>query len=305
MTSNVIDRRSLFLTATASTLGAAGPLSAQVTTAGVPVTSPWTEQGFVIRPGMRIHFASVGSGPVVVLVHKLGGWISDWRHIAPALAKSHRVIAIDAPGHGESTVAGKPPYIVSMAESAANIIAALDELGIDQFAYVGNSMGGCIGACIAALWPDRVTRLGLLSVALYEKHARDKLDTLEPPGTWGPNDEPLSRPFEVQRERFGIVDRDVYEEQIASRAKAGPWVRPSQRGVAGGGVIDYLARAECPVLLMYGERGTNYDGFEGPGLKRAKRARSVHIPNAGSFAQQENPRATEKIILDFLAEKAG
>ncbi|MCB2109371.1 MAG: alpha/beta hydrolase, partial [Rhodobacteraceae bacterium] len=67
----------------------------------------------------------------------------------------------------------------------------------------------------------------------------------------------------------------------------------------------YLARVECPVLLMYGERGSDYQNFEKPGLATAKRARSVHIPNGGSFAHQDNPQATAKVIVDFLAEKEG
>ena len=90
--------------------------------------------------------------------------------------------------------------------------------------------------------------------------------------------------------------------KIDSRKKAGPWVRPAQRGVARGGVIDYLAQVQCPTLLMYGERGQNYEKYEKPGLATAKKARSIHIPNAGSFAQMDNPRTTEKIILEFLSE---
>jgi pimeloyl-ACP methyl ester carboxylesterase len=251
---------------------------------------------------MQIHYAILGEGPPLVLLHKLGGWIADWRHVAPALARHHRVIAFDSPGHGDSVVQGKVPYLLSLPESAAILLSVLDELGIERFSLVGNSLGGCIGVCMAALWPARIERLGLLSVALYPVIPRAALDGLEPAGTWGPNDAPLPRPFAEQQKRFGMKDIAIYDEQVASRAKAGPWVRAAQRGVAAGGVIDYLARVTAPTLLMYGERGSDYQQYEKPGLATAKHARSVHIPDAGAFAQMDNPRATEEIILEFLAE---
>jgi len=282
-------------------------LSGALAVSSLPVSAasaPWTKEGFVQRAGAQIHYVEAGSGPPLVLMHKLGGFVADWRHVVPALAKTHRVIAIDSPGHGDSKVEGRPPYLLSLKESAATILTALDEMGVDKFAIVGNSLGGCIAVCMAALWPERVTHLGLLSVALYPVIPRAELDGLEPPGTWGPNDEPQNRPWEVMRDRFGIVDKSTYDEQVAGRAKAGPWVRPAQRGVANAGVIDYLARVTAPTLLMYGVHPNQYHEYEKPGLAVMKRGRSVHIPNAGAFAQQDNPRDVEKIILEFIAKGA-
>lgn len=288
-------RTAISLAAAATTAGRA---AAQPAPAG-----PWAKEGKIQRPGMSIHYVELGSGPPLVLLHKLGGWVSDWRHVAPALAQHYRVIALDSPGHGESTVEGPVPYILGLPESAATVLAVLDELGVGTFSMVGNSLGGCIAVCLAALWPARVRRLGLLSVALYPVIPRSALETLEPPGTWGPNGEPIARPFPDLQKRFGITDVSIYNEQVASRAKAGRWVRAAQRGVANAGVIDYLGHVQCPTLLMYGALGFDYQEYEKPGLAAAKRGRSVHIPAAGSFAQQDNPRATENIILDFLAEK--
>ena len=302
MIESSLDRRAVLFTTAALAMGTMNSSRAAYSGDSQAPAAPWAEEGFIRRPGMQIHYTSMGNGPPLILLHKLGGWIADWRHVAPALAKHYRVIAIDSPGHGESIVDGEVPYLMSLPESAAIILAALDELGVGSFSLVGNSLGGCIGVCMAALWPKRVTRLGLLSVALYPVVPRASLDSLETQGTWGPNNEPLSRSFAVQKERFGIEDIEVYNEQIDSRKKAGPWVRPAQRGVARGGVIDYLAQVQCPTLLMYGERGQNYEKYEKPGLATAKKARSIHIPNAGSFAQMDNPRTTEKIILEFLSE---
>src|ERR1041384_2217200 len=52
------------------------------------------------REGVR--YLAAGSGPPVVLVHGLGGAAGNWLRVAPALARSHRVIVPDLPGHGGS-----------------------------------------------------------------------------------------------------------------------------------------------------------------------------------------------------------
>lgn len=264
--------------------------------------APWTGEGFVERAGLRLHYVTLGEGPPLVLLPKLGGWVADWRHVAPALAKSHQVIAFDPPGHGDSTVKGPPPQVQSLPESAAAIMAALDTLGIDRFDLVGNSLGGCISVVMAALWPKRVGKLVLLSVALGTLRDRATIiagDAKTVGTTWGPGDQPLVRPFEETAKIFGFTDRAVHEEQNASRAKAGPWVRASFLGVGTGGVVTYLPRITAPTLLIYGVRG-GYHEYREPGLAGLKDGRAVDIPDAGSFTQQDNPDATARVLIDFL-----
>jgi pimeloyl-ACP methyl ester carboxylesterase len=111
---------------------------------------------------------------------------------------------------------------------------------------------------------------------------------------------PIVRKFEDVQKRFGFTERSVHDEQNASRAKAGKWVGPSERGVAHAGVVNYLPRITADTLLIYGERG-GYKEFEAPGKAGLKKARSVHIPNAGSFTHQDNPVETARVIMDFLA----
>ena len=100
----------------------AGPVLSGSALAQAP-KGPWTEEGSVQRGGTKIHYVGIGSGPPVILLHKLGGWVADWRLIAPALAKTHRVIAIDMPGHGDSTINGPVPFLQSLQESAATSIS--------------------------------------------------------------------------------------------------------------------------------------------------------------------------------------
>src|SRR3546814_11174189 len=87
---------------------------------------------------------------------------------------------------------------------------------------------------MAARYPERVAGVILASVSLFAGQTRAALDAVEEardPAVWTDDWRPLPRTME-QVSRFGTVDPRIEAEQNASRAKAGRWVRPSERGVA-------------------------------------------------------------------------
>jgi pimeloyl-ACP methyl ester carboxylesterase len=286
--------------ATVMTIAGAGTAMAQTTSAEIKV--PWTAQGDVKVAAGKMHWASVGSGEPLVLLPKLGGWIADWRHVAAILAQQYRVIVIDNPGHGGSTLVGPAPYWLSLPESAAMLMATLDELGIGRCTLGGNSLGGCIATVSAALWPEKFSKLILLSVALGGVRTRAELEEGDKLSArnYDAEGRPLPRPFAEVAKSFGITDPAINDEQNQSRAKAGVWVRPSERGVGHAGITDYLPRITASTLLMYGALG-GYKQFEAVGLAAIPKVKSVHIPNASSFAHQDQPQTTARLMLEFLA----
>jgi len=291
------------------------PLKVRAETNKYILDSPWTDEGHVAVGGGNVHWVSVGEGKPVVLLHKLGGWVGDWRHVAPTLAEKYRIIAIDTPGHGESVMHGPAPFLQTLGESASMLMAALDAMDIKECQMVGCSLGGCIAVVTAALWPERVSKLVLLSVALGQATSRSELEealryrvasSFDDEGRPQPenaafdeNRLPLPRDFEWAVKQFGFRDRAVHDEQNASRAKAGSWVVASELGVGRASVVDYLPRIKAPTLLIYGERG-GYKQFESPGKAGIKDVRSVHISDAGSFTHQDNSEVTAQVLLDFL-----
>ncbi len=281
-------------------LTAATALSTQARAADARV---WTDEGDVAVAGGKMHWVSVGKGAPIVFLPKLGGWADDWRHVAKILSKDYRVIVIDNPGHGGSTMNGAPPYWVSLPESAAMLMATLDALGINQCAIGGNSLGGCIATVAAALFPQKFNKLILLSVALGDARTRAELEEQDKVSAQNYDSEwrPLARPLEVATKTFGVKDQVINDEQNASRAKAGAWVRASERGVGHAGVVDYLPRITASTLLMYGQNG-NYKNFEPIGLSKIPKSRSFHVPGASAFAHQDQPAATAAAMLTFLKE---
>lgn len=265
----------------------------------------WTGGGFIERAGGRIAYATLGpsTGEPVVLLHKVGGWMADWRVAAPLLARQRRIIAMDLPGHGDSTY-GKPPHVQTVAETAAILLAALSELGIDRFTVAGNSLGGVVGVTMAARYPERISRLVLASVSLFEGQTRAELDKVEQardPEVWTSDWRPKPRTM-AQVARFGTVDPRIEDEQNASRAKADRWVRPSERGVALTDTRALLAKVQAPTLLLYADRGY-YTKYVEVGRKALPSATIVQVPGAGSFVHQEKPAETAAAMLAFLKDK--
>lgn len=264
---------------------------------------PWTDGGQVRRAGGVLNWRSLGSGPVLVVMPKLGGWIADWAPIAPLLAPDRTVIAIDPPGHGGSVFAGPPPQVQTLAESAAMVRAALHELGHERYALAGNSLGGCIAAKMAMLFPEEVERLALISVALGERQSAEDMAAAEArkASDYDADGRPLPRAYGETAKLFRM-SRAVHEEQNRSRDKAGLWIRPSERGVAFAGLADDLAMIEAPTLLLYG-KGSTYERFRAPALAAIPEARAATL-DEGAFMHQQAPRETAEILVPWLAGRS-
>jgi len=133
------------------------------------------ESRTVTVAGHRIHYNALGpaNGPVVVLVHGLGGHAEDWRDLAPYFAGAgFRVYMPDLPGFGRSEKPAEFSY--SIPDQAGAVIGFLDALGLKQVDLGGWSMGGWIAQRIAAEHPERVRRLMLFdSAGIFEKPAWD------------------------------------------------------------------------------------------------------------------------------------
>lgn len=106
-----------------------------------------------------------GDGPAVVLLH---AFLMDTDMFAPQvrdLGDVLRLVAVDERGHG-GTPADEP---FDYWDVARDVLALLDELGIEQAAVVGTSQGGFVGMRMALLAPDRVRALALLGTSAAEQ----------------------------------------------------------------------------------------------------------------------------------------
>lgn len=103
------------------------------------------------RDGVSIGFDDAGSGPPMVFIH---GWCCDRSYLAPQVAhfsKTHRCIAIDLRGHGESDA---PEQEYTIASHADDVAWLCRELELEQPVLVGHSMGGATVLALAAAHPQ-------------------------------------------------------------------------------------------------------------------------------------------------------
>lgn len=112
--------------------------------------------------GVEFHYAEAGSGDDVVLC--LHGWPQhwyEWRALMPALADRHRVLALDLRGFGWSEATSEG---YEKEELASDVLAVLDELGLEQVKLVGHDWGAWIGFLLCLREPQRFERYLALNI---------------------------------------------------------------------------------------------------------------------------------------------
>ncbi|NBP72866.1 MAG: alpha/beta fold hydrolase [Alphaproteobacteria bacterium] len=129
--------------------------------------APYVDGAKVIQIGMgpSIAVEYIGNGPLVVMLHGIGGDRSTWAHQLLHLAQSgYCAAAWDARGYGDSDDYDGP---LSFTDMARDLTSVLDAFAVDRAHIVGTSMGGRISLETYANFPDRFASLTLAGV-----HAR-------------------------------------------------------------------------------------------------------------------------------------
>ncbi len=108
-----------------------------------------------------------GRGETMILVHGFGASKENWLRFVRDIPETFRVIALDLPGHGESSLCFKGIYDVFSMER--RLALALDEIfnemEVERFHLAGNSMGGLVSLLYVENHPGRVISLGLFDSA--------------------------------------------------------------------------------------------------------------------------------------------
>jgi pimeloyl-ACP methyl ester carboxylesterase len=135
------------------------------------ITDGETESAAITEPGGRILDLPAGEAQVVergprdaspiVLIHCFSCAINWWDGVMPALARRHRVIAIDLLGHGGSE---KPGSGYTPANQAKLVAEALQRLGVRDAGIVGHSLGGAVAVALSEQNPQLVDRVTIVDM---------------------------------------------------------------------------------------------------------------------------------------------
>ena len=172
-----------------------------------------------VRVGDReVHYRRAGSGPPFILFHvspQTGAFVLP--QLMP-LADSYTLIALDAPGYGESTpLIQKAPV---MADYADAVIDTLDALGIKEAPLYGSHTGANIAVEVARRAPDRVTALVIDGLSLSTPEiAQDRTDHYAPSFT--PTADGAHLAWAWQHTRDQLIFWPWYEAHKENRVHSG------------------------------------------------------------------------------------
>jgi pimeloyl-ACP methyl ester carboxylesterase len=264
----------------------------------------------LVVDGARLRYAVSGAGPAIVLVHGLGGTVENWRGIAPALARNHRVLVPDLPGHGHSAALSEAAHLDVFVDA---VCAMAEAEGIGGAVWFGHSLGGTVALRAAVRRPEAVrgvvlaaaagigssTRLGRVTVTL--------MGLVQPGKLIAPHRRAWADSRRGRRVLFGwwgVGDADALEPELAEGLLEGPAHHTKTRQ-AGGALLatDPLAgleRIECPVLALWGasDRWVKLDD----GIEYARRlgAPLRTIAGCGHLLISERPEVCVAAIEEFV-----
>lgn len=148
------------------------PIAVAIALAGCPAFHSGALPGepagetFAEIDGVRLHYRDVGRGPAVVLIHGYGASMDLWRPTQDALARDHRVVAVDLKGFGWSS---RPPGDYGPTAQAALVWHLLDKLGVTDVAIVGHSWGSSVSLAMTLDQPARVRRVALYAAYVFDE----------------------------------------------------------------------------------------------------------------------------------------
>ena len=193
--------------------------------------------------GVNLHVAELGQGSPVVMLHGLviGSMMTWYLHIAPRLARHHRVVMFDLRGHGKSDRAATGYDLDTLSRDLGCVVR---QLGLGAAVLVGHSYGALVALRFASLRPDCVSKLVLVeapiahstdSEAFLGLHPDQMLEAL-PPNVRGAIGSGRRRTRFLEAMRFFATESSIVQDMQVAVTEAGR----------------YLSSVRCPLLAVYG-----------------------------------------------------
>jgi pimeloyl-ACP methyl ester carboxylesterase len=121
------------------------------------------QHGYADSSGVKIHYVTKGSGPLLVMIHGFPDFWYTWREQMPALAEHFQVVAIDQRGYNLSD---KPEGVdnYAMPKLVDDVKAVIEHFDQTQAVIVGHDWGGAVGWSFAMTYPEMTERLVILNL---------------------------------------------------------------------------------------------------------------------------------------------
>jgi pimeloyl-ACP methyl ester carboxylesterase len=271
---------------------------------------PGLEQRSVEVKAVHMRYFVGGEGPPLLLVHGLGGAASNWTELAPLLARRHRLLVPDLPGHGGSSalpgVSGLEPY-------ADRVALVAEREGMLPAPVVGHSLGGSVVLRLALRRPGDVQAIvlagsaGLSTGNIWGRQLLSVFTTVRPGRLAARLRGRVARSPLLRRAVFGFVSvadpvaltNEAVEGFLAAQLLHTD-VDSAWQALRRDDPRQELEQIQVPVLVLWGAEDAQLpldDAFE---YTRRLRARLRVIPGCGHLLIGERPDVCDRAIADFL-----
>lgn len=275
----------------------------------------------IITNGIRMHYVSQGSGPLIVLLHGFPEFWYSWRLQIPFLAElGYTVVAPDLRGYNDSD---KPRTGYDVPNLLRDIVGLIKGLGQEKAIIVGHDWGGALAWSFATSYPQMTERLIVLNAPHPGALLRELRNPQQLRKSWyifalqipvlpeyilGRNHakaiERMIYGAAVQKEAFPSYVLARYREAMnkpgALRASIS-YYRALFRNPFHPGGSNLKAQITSPTLLIWGEQDIALDISLTRGLERWVPDIQVRrIPDSGHWVQQEKPELVNQWLAEFL-----
>ena len=273
------------------------------------------EHGYADNNGVKIHYATIGSGPTVVMIHGFPDFWYGWRYQMEALANEYRIVAIDQRGYNLSDKPeGADNYAMPLLVS--DVVAVIRSLGEGKVVIAGHDWGGMVAWQTAINVPEVVERLIILNLP----HPRGLMRELSKGEEQAANSQ-YARNFQ-QEGAHEVFTPEALARWVSNSAARALYIEAFKRSDFEAMLHYYKAnyprepykapegappRVKAPVLMFHGLK----DWALLPGALNDtwkwldKDLTLVTVPGSGHFVQQDAAETVSKTMRSWLKLQQG
>ena len=262
------------------------------------------ERGYAQNGDVKIHYATMGEGPLVVMIHGFPDFWYSWRHQMEGLQDNFKVVAIDQRGYNRSDQPeGQSSY--NMRHLVSDVAAVIRHFGEEKATVVGHDWGGAVAWQVAFNLPQMVDKLIILNLPHPNGMGRELATNPEQQANSGyartfiegsPSDPDIffGGPMNAQSLAGWVTDpaaRQHYVEAF-SRSDFDAMLAYYKENYPGGNSASSAPPApqlDMPLLVIHGLQDTalHSDGLNNTWDWNDRDTTIVSAPNASHFVQQD------------------
>jgi epoxide hydrolase 4 len=289
-------------------------------------TSVRLQEGDVMSDGVKIHYHTVGDGPLLILIHGIGGFWFDWRHQIPSLAKRYKVVAMTQRGFDKSDQPARVDDYAA-AKIAGDINALIRHFGRDKATIMSYDSGGFHAWYFAMHYPAQTERLVAIGsyhpatlvreyatnpvqqkAGQYSRNFQEQPDAAANMAKRMTDANAPPRPGEtpeLHQMRLEAAKRSSFDAMMNFYKANWPRAPYSLEMSVFGGRVGDFPKVKAPTLVVYGREDVPLvvNGLNDLWNWVDHELTLLVVPGAGHGPHMEAPEFATPRIMDWLAAK--